>query len=304
MYQCGASVLIGLFESISITNGFLNFRASNFLVFTSQNTPKTALPPRRAFQYCLMIQSSVAKAAEYFPLSFLGAIANAVALFCIKKGGNSAFPFPVGSEQKGVLILFRWEISGDSEPLIPRKPTLYFAWKEVTQMAVFRIEKARDYTVMSNHHLRDQSLSLKAKGLLSMMLSLPEEWNYTTCGLASICKEGTDSIGSALKELERTGYIVRNRLRDSKGKILDVEYVIYETPHPAAEPDTAAPDTAFPYPENPDMDIPCLEKPSQLNIDRESNYANSEDFQVLAITTMVSSFVAEWYGRSAERHHE
>ena len=144
-------------------------------------------------------------------------------------------------------------------------------------MAVFRIEKTRDYTVMSNHHLRDQSLSLKAKGLLSMMLSLPEEWNYTTRGLAAICKEGTDSIGSALKELERTGYIVRNRLRDSKGKILDVEYVIYETPHPAAEPDTAAPDTACPHPENPDMDIPCLEKPSQLNIDRESNYPSKKD---------------------------
>ena len=130
---------------------------------------------------------------------------------------------------------------------------------------------------MSNHHLRDQGLSLKAKGLLSMMLSLPEEWNYTTRGLASICKEGTDSIGSALKELERTGYIVRNRLRDSKGKILDVEYVIYETPHPAAEPDTAVPDTACPHPENPDMDIPCLEKPSQLNIDRESNYPSKKD---------------------------
>lgn len=144
-------------------------------------------------------------------------------------------------------------------------------------MAVFRIEKTRDYTVMSNHHLRDQSLSLKAKGLLSMMLSLPEEWNYTTRGLASICKEGTDSIGSALKELERTGYIVRNRLRDSKGKILDVEYVIYEAPHPAAEPDTAVPDTACPYPENPDMDIPCLEKPSQLNIDRESIYRSKKN---------------------------
>lgn len=144
-------------------------------------------------------------------------------------------------------------------------------------MAVFRIEKTRDYTVMSNHHLRNQSLSLKVKGLLSMMLSLPEEWNYATRGLASICKEGTDSIGSALKELERTGYIVRNRLRDSKGKILDVEYVIYETPHPPAEPDTAAPDTACPHPENPDMDIPCLEKPSQLNIDRESNYPSKKD---------------------------
>lgn len=97
-------------------------------------------------------------------------------------------------------------------------------------MAVFRIEKTRDYTVMSNHHLRNAGLSLKSKGLLSMMLSLPEDWNYTTRGLAKICKEGTDSIGSALKELERAGYIVRNRLRDSKGEIVDVEYVIYETP--------------------------------------------------------------------------
>ena len=102
-------------------------------------------------------------------------------------------------------------------------------------MAVFRIEKTRDYTVMSNHHLRNAGLSLKSKGLLSMMLSLPEDWNYTTRGLAKICKEGTDSIGSALKELERAGYIVRNRLRDSKGKIVDVEYVIYETPHPPVE---------------------------------------------------------------------
>ena len=91
-------------------------------------------------------------------------------------------------------------------------------------MAVFRIEKTRDYTVMSNHHLRNAGLSLKSKGLLSMMLSLPEDWNYTTRGLAKICKEGTDSIGSALKELEHAGYIVRNRLRDSKGKIVDVEY--------------------------------------------------------------------------------
>ena len=85
-------------------------------------------------------------------------------------------------------------------------------------MAVFRIEKTRDYTVMSNHHLRDAELSLKAKGLLSMMLSLPEEWNYTTRGLAAICKEGKDCIGSALKELEKAGYIVRNRFRDNKGK--------------------------------------------------------------------------------------
>ena len=100
------------------------------------------------------------------------------------------------------------------------------------EMAVFRVEKNRGYTVMSNHHLRNAGLSLKSKGLLSMMLSLPEDWNYTTRGLAKICKEGTDSIDSALKKLEWAGYIVRNRLRDRKGKIVDVEYAIYETPHP------------------------------------------------------------------------
>ena len=86
-------------------------------------------------------------------------------------------------------------------------------------MAVFRIEKTRDYTVMSNHHLKDKTLTLKSKGLLSMMLSLPEEWNYTTRGLAAICREGVDSIGAALKELETRGYIKRSQLRDEKGKI-------------------------------------------------------------------------------------
>ena len=146
-------------------------------------------------------------------------------------------------------------------------------------MAVFRIEKTRDYTVMSNHHLRNAELSLKSKGLLSMMLSLPEDWNYTTRGLAKICKEGTDSIGSALKELERAGYIVRNRLRDSKGKIVDVEYVIYETPH---SPDTRQPcedepDTACPDTENPDMDNPCLENRPQLNKEKRNPEKQNTD---------------------------
>ena len=146
-------------------------------------------------------------------------------------------------------------------------------------MAVFRIEKTRDYTVMSNHHLRDTGLSLKSKGLLSMMLSLPEDWNYTTRGLAKICKEGMDSIGSALKELERAGYIVRNRLRDSKGKIVDVEYVIYETPHPP-EPDGPCedePDTEHPDTENPDMDTPGLENRPQLNKDKSNPDKSKKD---------------------------
>ena len=149
-------------------------------------------------------------------------------------------------------------------------------------MAVFRIEKTRDYTVMSNHHLRNAGLSLKSKGLLSMMLSLPEDWNYTTRGLAKICKEGTDSIGSALKELERAGYIVRNRLRDSKGKIVDVEYVIYETPHPpdTGQPCEDEPGTACPDTENPDMDNPCLENRPQLNKEESSNYPSKTDLSI------------------------
>jgi len=173
----------------------------------------------------------------------------------MKTGGNPPVFSPVGGESETAHIL---SLMGGGTVIQGQKSTETNTFqnrrKEVSNMAVFRIEKTRDYTVMSNHHLRDTGLSLKSKGLLSMMLSLPENWNYTTRGLAKICKEGTDSIGSALKELERAGYIVRNRLRDSKGKIVDVEYVIYETPHPPEpdgpceeEPDTEHPDTENPY---------------------------------------------------------
>ena len=134
-------------------------------------------------------------------------------------------------------------------------------------MAVFRVQRTRDYTVMSNYHLRDQNLTLKAKGLLSMMLSLPDEWNYTTRGLAAICKEGVDAIGSALKELENTGYIVRHQLRGANGRISDTEYIIYEQPHKAETPDTDSPDTENPDMVSPDMDTPYLEKPAELNIE-------------------------------------
>ena len=133
-------------------------------------------------------------------------------------------------------------------------------------MAVFRIERTRDYTVMSNHHLRNANLSLKAKGLLSMMLSLPEDWNYTTRGLAKICKEGVDAIGAALRELEGAGYIVRHQRRDKSGRITDTEYVIYEQPQPdMSQPDTASPDTG-----KPDMDKPDTEKPAELNIEKSN----------------------------------
>ncbi len=99
------------------------------------------------------------------------------------------------------------------------------------KMAVFRIEKTRDYTVMANHHLRNTKLTLKAKGLLSLMLSLPESWDYTTKGLASICKDGIDSINSTIKELETEGYIKRSRVRNAKGQLTTTEYIIYEQPH-------------------------------------------------------------------------
>ena len=133
-------------------------------------------------------------------------------------------------------------------------------------MAVFRVEKTCDYTVMANHHLKNRSLTLKAKGLLSMILSLPDEWNYTTRGLAAICREGVDSIGGALRELEREGYIVRNQLRDEKGRITDTEYVIYEQPR---LPDTASPYADNPDTENPYMDKPDTKNPAQLNTYRE-----------------------------------
>lgn len=151
-------------------------------------------------------------------------------------------------------------------------------------MAVFRIEKTRDYTVMSNHHLKDRTLTLKSKGLLSMMLSLPDEWNYTTRGLAAICREGVDSIGAALKELENHGYIRRTQLRDEKGKITDTEYVIYEMPQcePPSSPGTPLPGTAKPYTENPDMGIPdtadpCTENPAQLNTNQTKTDLSSTE---------------------------
>ena len=143
-------------------------------------------------------------------------------------------------------------------------------------MAVFRIERTRDYTVMSNHHLRDKALSLKSKGLLSMMLSLPEDWNYTTRGLAKICKEGVDAIGGALRELESAGYIVRHQMRDRQGRICDTEYVIYEQPQPKA-PDTPQPDTASPDTENPYLDDPDTEKPAELNIEKSKTQKQPTD---------------------------
>ena len=126
-------------------------------------------------------------------------------------------------------------------------------------MAVFRIEKTRDYTVMSNHHLRNTELSLKAKGLLSLMLSLPENWDYTTKGLARICKDGVDSICAGVRELEEQGYVVRERVRNPNGQLGAIEYTILEQPRP------------------PEREKPEQENPAQLNTKESSNYGSITD---------------------------
>ena len=129
-------------------------------------------------------------------------------------------------------------------------------------MAVFRIEKTRDYTMMSNHHLRDKSLSLKAKGLLSLMLSLPEEWDYTTKGLARICKDGVDSICAGVRELEEHGYVIRQRVRNPNGQLGAIEYTILEQPRP---PEPEKPERENPVLDNPEQALPVLGEPGQGN---------------------------------------
>ena len=124
-------------------------------------------------------------------------------------------------------------------------------------MAVFRVERNKGYTVMSNHHLRNKDLTLKAKGLLSQMLSLPEDWDYTLAGLSHINRESIDAIRTAVWELEKAGYITRRQGRDEKGKMTAIEYTIYEQPQP--------PELEKPILENPTAGNPVLEKPTTGN---------------------------------------
>ena len=121
-------------------------------------------------------------------------------------------------------------------------------------MAVFRVERNRGYTVMSNHHLRNRGLTLKAKGLLSQMLSLPDNWDYTLAGLSRINREKIDAIREAVRELEKAGYIVRSRERDEKGRLRGADYIIYEQPQP-------------PVLDLPTLENPTLDNPTQLNKD-------------------------------------
>ena len=131
-------------------------------------------------------------------------------------------------------------------------------------------DAAVTYTVMSNHHLRNKTLTLKAKGLLSQMLSLPDNWDYTLAGLSYINRESIDAIRTAVWELEKVGYITRRQGRDEKGKMTAIEYIIYEQPqHPPEleNPVLENPTTDNPILENPTTDNPTSENPTQLNKD-------------------------------------
>jgi hypothetical protein len=130
-------------------------------------------------------------------------------------------------------------------------------------MATFRVEKTQNYTVMSNHHLRNAELTLKAKGLLSQMLSLPEDWDYTLAGLATINRERIDAMRAAVKELEQAGYITRSRIRNDKGHLTGTEYVIREVPQDIPLP--SAPKLDFPTLDNPTLGKPTLDYPTQLS---------------------------------------
>ena len=155
-------------------------------------------------------------------------------------------------------------------------------------MSVFRVEKNKGYTVMSNHHLRNHALSLKAKGLLSQMLSLPEDWDYTLQGLAQVNKESIDAIREAVRELERAGYIKRSRERDERGCLRGTVYTIYEQPY--AEPTPEEPMQEKPALDNPTLEkpmlgLPTLENPTQLNT--ESTKKRKRQSKDLSITDSI-----------------
>jgi DNA-binding MarR family transcriptional regulator len=158
--------------------------------------------------------------------------------------------------------------------------------------ATFRVEKTKGYTVMSNYHLRDKSLSLKARGLLSYILSLPEDWDYTIVGLSKASGASKGTIESTLKELEKAGYIERTRIRNEDGTLSGTEYIIREQPEEAKkEPEKtvaarrkkkAAPSKNgetkpfSPKPKNPDLDNPVLDNQEQAYIDNNKELITEE----------------------------
>lgn len=146
------------------------------------------------------------------------------------------------------------------------------------EVAVFRVHKNENYTVLSNYHFKERGMSLKSKGLLSLMLSLPEGWDYSAAGLVTLSKDGKDSVNAALKELEKFGYLRRTQAIDEGGKFSGYNYEIYEQPSDAAkaaaaekgkaaQPKAENPSTGEPFAGNPSTEKPTTENPPQLNTD-------------------------------------
>lgn len=155
-------------------------------------------------------------------------------------------------------------------------------------MSVFRVEKHKGYTVMSNHHLRNHTLSLKAKGLLSQMLSLPEDWDYTLKGLAQINWESIDAIREAVRELEQAGYITRSRERDARGCLRGTIYTIYEQPQTQPEPEKPA--QAAPALVQPTLEKPMLENPTQLSTKRKNKEKQNTERSITDSIPFLSGF--------------
>lgn len=149
-------------------------------------------------------------------------------------------------------------------------------------MAVIRVNKTGDYTVMSNAHFKEKEMSLKAKGLLSLMLSLPDTWDYSIAGLVTLSKDGKDSVMNALSELEELGYLIRTRVTDDKGRFAGYDYNIYEKPQ-----------AGKPYAENPNADKPKTENPPQLNTKQfNTNLSKTKKSNTKEYTAIYSSVIS------------
>ena len=131
-------------------------------------------------------------------------------------------------------------------------------------MAVFRVPKIENFTMMSNHHLRNKKLSLKAVGLMSKILSLPDEWDYSLKGLAKLNTDGIDGVRSAVQELEDAGYIIRRQRRDKNGRMAQSEYLVFEIPE-LTKPASDSPSSEKPMPVKPATDVPTSGNPMQIN---------------------------------------
>lgn len=152
-------------------------------------------------------------------------------------------------------------------------------------MAIMRVHKTANYTIMSNHHFKEKEMSLKAKGLLSLMLSLPDDWDYSINGLATLSKDGKDSVMGALKELERFGYLIRTRLTNEKGQFQGYDYDIFEEPQ--KRPSSSNSNAEKPYSENPNSGNPPQLNtnsltPKGINSVKDKDINDKEDKRLLA----------------------